>query len=105
MYRDLLAAHSSLCSSSKAPTKRMIASSLVVGLLLTPAEPIHHYPLGIGQNAREEVALRYAVMSREAFKLSLGLDCDNHVDAFALTVNVVEVPLAIGGLACGIALR
>lgn len=89
----------------RAPRTPALLGGLVVGLLLTPSEPIHHYSLSIGQDAREEVALRYAVMSGEALELSLGLDCNNYVDAFALPVDVVEVSLAIGGLARGIALR
>lgn len=78
---------------------------LKIRTLLGSSEPVHHLPLGVRQDTHENLALRYAVMSRQALELGLGLDRDDHVEALTLTINILQVSLAVGGLACSIALR
>lgn len=55
----------------------------IVGLLVSSAESIHHLPLGVSQDTRKDLPLRYAVMPGKALELSLGLDGDDHVYALA----------------------
>ncbi len=80
-------------------------TSLEVGSLVASIQPVDDVSLGLGQHTREDFPLRQAVVHSEALELRFGLDGDDHVDAFALTVNIVEVPLTIGGLAGDIVLR
>jgi hypothetical protein len=76
----------------------------VVDVFFSPVELVHDLPLGSSQNVNKQFPLGYVVVSREPFELSLGLDGDDHVEALTLSVDVVEVSLAVGGLALGIAL-
>lgn len=80
-----------------------LLSGFIVDLFVIPTKTIHHLPLFLHKHTCDQLPFRHAVMARKALELRLGLDCNDHVDAGALSVDIQKMPLPISGLPLGVA--